>query len=518
MLSDVIMEHWIFCNIYTIARKNIKNKILELYVKFTKLIQTRAERRNQTFQAKAKLFNEDTMKIFDIYCEDDASRKRLERVFGVKMTQEEFDFLHEQGGERKMFCESFVDRKWSKTTDRRRKDMQSLDQIRKSDALERLNFNQAVELSSESSMQSSAEISEFSEEPEEMVCQSKKRKMNFDSTDYEDTMCPESFRHIRKSERKIRPEVYETMNRLKSVYHFSETQAAAAVVTVGNKMFGRKWKLHNKATSLDLDTLPDRRNVRQAGKCIETLALHQIVNEIMDTDEKTVVTYADDGSRKQGAGSFSVQGITIHGVFRPLPTLPVASESRRNLADLKVAVLDILSASSGIPTNVLYERIDFIMTDQTSHNKDVEAMVAETLQSEHVPSHLFCNVHPSLMFNREVTKLWADIENTIGKDKIYSKFLVNATTSHNSVTEQALDCITRLVIMISITKRGIVLTTLIFSLHHEGSRAVRANGQDERFNRGTLNMRSGIMPSFAHDVTMYLAKYAGSYQFSWLFS
>jgi len=62
-------------------------------------------------------------------------------------------------------------------------------------------------------------------------------------------------------------------------------------------------------------------------------------------------------------------------------------------------------------------------------------MVAETLQSEHVPSHLFCNVYPNLMFNREVTNLWAEIENTIGKDKIYSKFLVNATTSHNSVTE-----------------------------------------------------------------------------------
>ena len=73
----------------------------------------------------------------------------------------------------------------------------------------------------------------------------------------------------------------------------------------------------------------------------------------MDADQKIVVTYVDDGSRKQGAGSFSVQGITIHDIFLPLPTLPVASKSRRNLADLKVAVLDILSASSGIPKNVL---------------------------------------------------------------------------------------------------------------------------------------------------------------------
>ena len=101
---------------------------------------------------------------------------------------------------------------------------------------------------------------------------------------------------------------------------------------------------------MDLDTLQERRNVRHREKCIEALALHQNVNEIMDIDEKLVVTYADNGSRKQEAGSFSVQGI-----FRTLPTLPVVSESRRNLADLKVAVLYILSASSGILKIVLYE-------------------------------------------------------------------------------------------------------------------------------------------------------------------
>ena len=59
------------------------------------------------------------MKIFDIYCENGASRKQLERVNKVKMTQEEFNFLQDQKGEIKMFCKSFVDRKWSKTMDRK---------------------------------------------------------------------------------------------------------------------------------------------------------------------------------------------------------------------------------------------------------------------------------------------------------------------------------------------------------------------------------------------------------------
>ena len=37
------------------------------------------------------------------------------------------------------------------------------------------------------------------------------------------------------------------------------------------------------------------------------------------------------------------------------------------------------------------------------------------------------------------------MEKEIGPDKIYSTFLVNATTSHDSVTEQFIDCTTRLI-------------------------------------------------------------------------
>ena len=38
------------------------------------------------------------------------------------MTQTEFDFLEDQRGPRKMFCENVVDSKWLKTAERRAKD------------------------------------------------------------------------------------------------------------------------------------------------------------------------------------------------------------------------------------------------------------------------------------------------------------------------------------------------------------------------------------------------------------
>lgn len=61
----------------------------------------------------------------------------------------------------------------------------------------------------------------------------------------------------------------------------SENQVAAAVVTVGNKMFGRTCKMHNESDVIDFDTLPHYKNVKQAGKCTETLAVDEIVKDIL---------------------------------------------------------------------------------------------------------------------------------------------------------------------------------------------------------------------------------------------
>lgn len=96
-------------------------------------------------------------------------------------------------------------------------------------------------------------------------------------------------------------------------------------------------------------------------------------------------------------------------------------------------------------TKVLLDKIDFFITDRTAQNVDVEAEVAQQWGADKTPDHLFCNVHPSLMFNRVIVKHWAELESAIGRDKINSNFLVNATTRAGSVTEQALDCMTRLI-------------------------------------------------------------------------
>ena len=42
----------------------------------------------------------------------------------------EWKFLEDQRSTRKMVCEDFVDRKWEKTMERRRRDVQGLDKMR----------------------------------------------------------------------------------------------------------------------------------------------------------------------------------------------------------------------------------------------------------------------------------------------------------------------------------------------------------------------------------------------------
>ena len=89
--------------------------------------------------------------------------------------------------------------------------------------------------------------------------------------------------------------------------------------------------------------------------------------------------------------------------------MKISFESRENLADLKIAVLNILATANRIDSRTLFEKIVFVITDHTAHNLGFEAIVAYKLGSEYHPDHLFCNGHSSFMSNRKITKTWAEI-------------------------------------------------------------------------------------------------------------
>ena len=102
-------------------------------------------------------------------------------------------------------------------------------------------------------------------------------------------------------------------------------QAVAGIIETGKLKFNRKyWKYHTEDTTcLDLDTAAYNKNSRRAGQAIHALSLGCLVEEIIENDDGAVIgaviTYHTDGSRTQGVGSYTVQGITIRCPKKSLP-------------------------------------------------------------------------------------------------------------------------------------------------------------------------------------------------------
>ena len=107
MISGLLSEHWIWCNIYPKSMVSIAKSVLNLYDNFKNLRYTSKARQTDTWmETKAKPFLDMLEKGFDIAATDHDYIKKLEKVYRVKMTESETDFYEDQvNGERKMFCD-----------------------------------------------------------------------------------------------------------------------------------------------------------------------------------------------------------------------------------------------------------------------------------------------------------------------------------------------------------------------------------------------------------------------------
>ena len=110
-----------------------------------------------------------------------------------------------------------------------------------------------------------------------------------------------------------------------------------------------------------------------------------------------------------------------------------------------MTVLNILATVSGFPKESLFSKIDFVMTDATSHNLQVETLLSVELQSSHSPKHLLCHVHPVFGFLRSMEAVFKDVEDAIGREKIFANFNVTPNESQESIMSQFLDCSIRLI-------------------------------------------------------------------------
>ena len=513
LLACVLVQHWEFCTIYTIKLCHVQTKIKKLYETFKANSNTRSERKNEAWKNKMDLYNKEMELLLDISTSDENKRMKREEETEVKMGPDEFLFLENMRGPRNMYCEDFVDRVWQKQMqDKAIKEQRQLNLLSAKKAgeerMKKVSWDK-VRLDGDkenNNVEESQEDQDYEVEIEDDNSEGrkKKRKKVSEASSLQTDILPSEFRHIRKNVNIVKPAFYEVIDRIKAELHCSSKQAVGSVILTANGLFGRSWKTHSQdETVIDLDTAPHVKQVRETGQALTALCLSQIVEEMMD-DGGGIITYHDDGSRTQGVGGYSVQGITINGKFRPLPTLPVASECRENLAALKVAVLSIMAACNDNYTAVnIYDAVTFKVTDATSHNFEVDEIVAEELGTEHIPVHLLCHTHPALMFNRKIAEVCSKIEKEIGPEKIYSAFLVNATTSHDSVLEQYLDCNVRLVSADYNHKSWNKSREFDIYLGEEKNKAKAL--KKERFNRFVYI--SAVVLHHQHQIQEFLAKY-----------
>ena len=284
-------------NIFIHQPRRVQEKIKNLYETFQTLLQTRQKRRTKSWQEKVTKFNEDVAKnLFDISTSDPQRIIQLSEKHDIKIGGEEKIFLKDQQTERKGYCDTFVDRKWDRAMKRKLKEQDAMDRSRSKDE----SFNRSVRWSDIDTENDSSDENNHESEDEDQPPVAK-RKYKKQEENRNDAM-PLMWRHLRSTNKLVKPEFNTTVDRLISQYHCSKRQAVAGVIHTANSMFGRNWKFQKKgkekAELVDMDTAPFQKQIRESGKCIEALALKEIADEIAKGDD-VVVTWHDDGSKKK---------------------------------------------------------------------------------------------------------------------------------------------------------------------------------------------------------------------------
>ena len=153
-----------------------------------------------------------------------------------------------------------------------------------------------------------------------------------------------------------------------------------AVVEVGNGMIERKWRYHNDVgDTIDMDTLPDKRNVRDKLNQIGAETLSFVVDAVKEGAEGgRMITAAIYSTTNKRAGPFATQGIHIgQNVPFPLPLMNICVETTEDIAMQVDFGFEILAAVKKKPVEDIYKLVDTHMTDSTSHNKGFADILAD---------------------------------------------------------------------------------------------------------------------------------------------
>lgn len=157
----------------------------------------------------------------------------------------------------------------------------------------------------------------------------------------------------------------------------------------------------------------------------------------------------DTTKRRRIQGDWSSLNVKMSNgkCFRVRP-LSLAVETRETIAELPVEELKRLAKAGDCSTTSLWEKITALMTDSVAKNLHVEASVAATLNSAHIPFHLLCVSHTCEVFDRGNMTVLKEAEEKLGlRDILIARMpaLKSFLASSKSVTVTALEALSKLV-------------------------------------------------------------------------
>ena len=342
-------------------------KVVKLYTEFQLNFQTRENRKHDKWKECMQVFNKRVGEtLFNVYTQDPARHKHFIQNFDIKMTEEEYQFLEDQKGARKGRLENFMEKKLSRI-------------VKKN-----------IVFSTPNGEKLTNSVDNLSCDTNGPPCHYKSGSMTASSEDFHQNESgkntlddigqiishdmPERWDSIRLPDGSIRPDFHSSVDELINVYECSRYQAVSAVITVGNIMFGRKWKhFENETSTVDSNTAPEVKIVQQNGieKTVEFVALKCILEEVIAIGKATIFFHYNNSKY------LSIQGIKIGDSIRSFPKLTLLKSSRETFENMKIAVLNVLAVYSGVTPDELSNKITFSLQDETENKKDdVESQAA----------------------------------------------------------------------------------------------------------------------------------------------
>lgn len=225
--------------------------------------------------------------------------------------------------------------------------------------------------------------------------------------------------------------------------------AIKAFQLVSNEFFDQKYILSNEKGGDPRLSLPSKNTIRRQKHKLALKNEEQAAFTILNCPHGVkIVLYYDSTTRKGISGEWTSLIIIVGDeVFRLRP-LQLGKETRDQIADFIIENLNRLAILGGTSAKVLWEKITALMTDSVSKNMEIEKIIAQKLESLHIPLHLICQSHFCESLDRGVEKCLVAIDEKIGlEETVLSRMPeLKSYVSHKSVTKAALDAISSLVV------------------------------------------------------------------------